>query len=118
MKKRIIYYALLILVVVGLLVCNYRSVQKCGDINIKSVTGGENIIVEGELAGNFRSVCSVKTERKGDDFYITVEAVNDFFGADKDFKVTIPNKKNSVEKVYIADKNSSMVIFINSDFVK
>ena len=118
MKKRIIYYIILAAVLGCFLVFNYSSVQKCDDIRVLGVIGGENIIVEGELSGNYRSVRSVKSEKIGNNFYIKIEAVNDFFNPRKDFKVTIPNKKNEVEKVFLADKKSSIEIFINSDFGK
>jgi len=119
MKKRIICYSILIILVIGIIVCNYSSVQKCNDIKITSITNnGEHIVIEGSLKGNFRSVKSIKTEKIGDSFYIKIEAVNDFFGAKPEFSVYIPNKKNNVEKVYLADKDTSTEIFLNSNFQK
>ena len=101
MKKRIIYYGVLLILVAGFLVLNYSSVQKCDDIEILSVNVVDgNINIEGKLRGNYRSVRSVKSEKIGDSFYIKIEAVNDFFDAKTDFSVSIPNKKNNVEKVY------------------
>lgn len=119
MKKRIIYYLVLVLFVVGLFVFNYSSVQDCNKIQIESIIQNDDTItVEGKLRGNYRSVRSVTSEKAGNSFYIKIEAVNDFFSPKGDFKVIIPNKNNSVEKVYLHDKKNPMVIFINSDFGK
>ncbi len=118
MKKRIIYYCILVVIVVAFLVFNYSSVQKCGDITVTSIISGENIIVEGELNGNYRSVRSVSYEKEGNSVFIKIEAVNDFFGASKNFDIMIPNKNNSVEKIYLRDKKDSVVVFINSEYGK
>lgn len=119
MKKRIIYYLVLVLFVGGFLFFNYTSVQKCENIVIESVTADDKSIeVNGRLESDYRSVKSVKTEKIGDSFYIKIEAVNDFFGAKPEFSVYIPNKKNNVEKVYLADKDTSTEIFLNSNFQK
>ncbi len=117
MKKRMIYYLALILFAVGFFAFNYNSVQKCNDILIKSVDMVDNnIVVEGKLISGYRSVRSVKSEKIGNNFYIKIEAVNDFFDAKSDFKVSIPNKKNNVEKVFLTDKDKSVEIYINSNF--
>lgn len=117
MKKRIFYYFLLILAVGLIFVFNYSSVQNCGDITITNVTtGNSRIVFQGKLNGKYRSVRSIKTEKIGNDFYIKIEAVNDFFGSKPKFEVSIPNKNNSVKRVLLADKDDSKEIYVNSNF--
>ena len=119
MFKRIAFYVIIIFIVAVLLVTNYSSVQKCENINITSITNENNAItVKGELKGNFRSIKSVKTEKIGNSRYIKVEAVNSFFEPQKEFSTVISNINNSVEKIYLMDKETSVQIYINSNYLK
>ena len=119
LNRRVIYYSILGLFLIGFLFFNYSSVQKCGDIKSNSVTSEKDIIiVKGELVGDFRSVKKVTTNKIDSSYYITVEGVNDFFGSEKQFEVAIPNKNNSVEKIYFSDKKDFVEIFTNADFGK
>ena len=44
MKKRIIYYLVLVLFVVGLFVFNYSSVQDCNKIQIESIIQNDDTL--------------------------------------------------------------------------
>ncbi len=116
MKKRIIFYGILLLIIFGFIYFNYGfeiKTDNAYDINITKEKGV--ITVSGKIDKKFYSV---STENDGGVVYISLKGKNSFKNNEKCFEVNIENINNSVKKVYLKDKKNTKLIYKNPDYGK
>ena len=114
MKKRVLFYVILILILGVFCYFNYNYEADVDDIEIINVSNEDGVIVvSGKIKGK---VYSVSTENAGNITYVTVKVKNSM---DKDeFKVSVLNKNNSVKQIILKDRENTRLIYENERYNK
>ena len=119
MKKRIMFFVLLAILLAVFVLLNYSSVQAPENIEIINITNAGGIItVEGEITSSFRDVYSVGSETEGNICYITVTGKNALMPSKTGFEHSFSNKNNIIKEIYLKDKNDYKLIYTNPDYGK
>lgn len=114
MKKRVLFYVILILILGVFCYFNYNYEADVDDIEIINVSNEDGVIVvSGKIKGK---VYSVSTENAGNITYVTVKVKNSM---EKDeFKVSVLNKNNSVKQIILKDRENTRLIYENERYNK
>ena len=119
MKRKLIIFLPLVILIVLFAAANYRSVQSVDTLGFVSAETGEvSLTVTGKINSAHRNVYSVQTEIEGNCCYITVTGANALSPSKKEFKASVNNKGNSVKYVYFSDGKSVKQVWENPDFGK
>ena len=117
MKRKLVIFLPLIVLILAFAAANYRSVQGVDTLEFVSVgKTAASLTVTGTVKSAHRDVYSVKTETEGNICYVTVTGANSLMPKKREFKASVKNTGNSVKYVYFRDGKTVRKVWENPDF--